>query len=76
VFPFRDFTLKVYSPASKKEAPIVLLRDSENKIKWAVYAVGQGKTQVASLKFSDYRTVFDTTVRGSVDWTYGHEATW
>lgn len=76
VFPIKEFVLEVYAPASDQEAPVVLLRDSNSKIKWAVYAQAYDKTQVYSLKFYDYRTIFSTTVRGTVAWTYGNEAMW
>ncbi len=72
-FPVKDFLLEVYSPPNDGEAPIVLLRDRDKKIKWAVHAEGMEKTQVTSLEFTHYRTVFDITVRGTVHWTFGHE---
>lgn len=76
IFPVRDFVLEVYAPLSKEQAPIVLLRNHDKQVKWAVHAEGMENTQVSSLKFIDYRTIFGTTVRGTVQWTYGHEAMW
>jgi len=76
IFPVREFVLEVYSSATKNESPVVLLRDRDKKIKWAVYAEGLENTRVTALNFIDYRTVFDITVRGTVHWTFGHEVMW
>jgi len=76
IFPVNEFILEVYAPASEKEAPIVLLRDKNASVKWAVYAQGQDKTRVSALKFYDHRTIFITTVRGTVAWTFGNETMW
>ncbi len=72
-FPVKDFLLEVYWPPNDGEAPIVLLRDRDKKIKWAVHAEGMEKTHVTSLEFTQYRSVIDITVRGTVHWTFGHE---
>ncbi|CAG1022654.1 hypothetical protein DOJK_01814 [Patescibacteria group bacterium] len=76
IFPINKFTLEVYSPISNNEAPIVLLREGNNKVKWAIYAEAYEKTHVSSLKFKEYRTIFDITIRGTVTWTYGNEVMW
>lgn len=76
-FPVKDFVLEVHSPATSAEAPIVVLRNRNKKVIWAIHAEGMEKSKVTSVEFNDYRTIFDITVRGTVKWTYGHEGmTW
>ena len=76
VYLLSKYKLEVFNRAPNQKAPIVVLRDSNDQVKWSIYATGMNNTEVQSIEFIDHRTILSTTVRGTVKWTYGNEATW
>jgi hypothetical protein len=75
-YRWNDFTLASYAPSKPGEAPIVLLKNDKGEVKWAIHAEGFENTSVESVHFVDHRTLWHTTVRGGVKWTYGNEGCW
>ena len=75
-YRLNEFTLASYASSSPGQAPIVVLRNGNGEVKWAVHAEGWENTSVESVNFVDHRTLWHITVRGNVKWTYGNEACW
>ena len=73
IYHLGDSYLEVHNSNIQGTAPIVTMRDKDSQIKWSIYAVGQNGTKVKSIEFIEHRTLYDTIVRGQVNWTYGHE---
>ena len=76
VYFLNRYKLEIFNRAQNQKAPIVVLRDSDDQEQWSIYATGMNNTEVQSIEFIDHRTILSTTVRGTVKWTYGNEATW
>ena len=77
-FPIRNsLTLRVYEPSDEALSPIVTL-SSPSRTLWCIYADAYPETRVARIEFrrSTHWPLLRQRVVGSVEWTYGHEATW
>lgn len=75
-YSFDRFTLITHDPENLDEAPHVLLKNEKGEVMWTIYAEGQERTKVKTVRFTDHRTLLYTTVRGTVNWTYGNETSW
>jgi len=70
--------LESYDRANGEAAPVVLLRHTGGRVEWCIRAVAVEGTEVRSVRFNSYRgfPFQRPRVRGTVDWTYGHEGAW
>ena len=75
IYPFEEYRLIVYNATQTQKAPIVALSDKGGNTKWIIYATGMEGTEVSAVEFSDHRTIFSTTIRGVVVWSFGAETT-
>jgi hypothetical protein len=78
VFPISNkLTLRVFDDPNGKQSPIVQLVDSDGDAQWAIYADGNKQDDVRSIRFENVdKGLLHCRVEGTVDWTYGKEATW
>jgi hypothetical protein len=82
-FPiYNNMTLEVFDPKKDDIGPIVRLRNKENEIQWSIWVTAKmgekWKAYVGEVRFHDYGSsiFYSPRVRGSVIWTFGHEAAW
>jgi hypothetical protein len=75
-YQVRDFTLESHDPQQAGAAPVVVLKNKSGQVMWAVEARAYPRTEVSEIRFTDHRTLWHTTIRGRVKWTYGHETCW
>lgn len=75
---FGGYMLEVFDPAAAGESPVVQLRDGSGDVRWAVRADGHQPGDVRSIRFAWSRRGLarSGSVGGTVDWTYGREATY
>ncbi|MBF5045217.1 hypothetical protein FGE12_22625 [Aggregicoccus sp. 17bor-14] len=73
-----DRQLESYDASATGESATVLLRTSRGEVQWCVYADGHQQGDTARVRFLAHRggVIRDITVRGSVRWAFGDEATW
>ena len=70
--------LEVYDSTSKGTSAIVQFRRADNSVQWTIFADGHDSGDVRSIRFSNVHRGMARSgmVTGTVDWTYGHEATY
>jgi len=77
---YSDLSIETYDREDNDTAPIVLLRDKDNNILWAIYAIANDRetTKVESIRFKKHRQFPFSRPRifAIVKWAYGEEASW
>ena len=68
--------LSVYRPIERSVSPVLVLRNKQNEVIWAIHADGfeQGDVSDIQLLKFDLPFFWYGTVRGTVKWSFGTEA--
>lgn len=72
-----DLTLESYDPITSGTSALVQMRHRREGILWSIHADGKRTGDTRRVGFKSVEPgALTYDVRGSVDWTYGHEASY